>query len=118
MIKLIASEHEEAKALIEWARLHPIASQYLIHNPNEGKRSWREGKKMKEEGLVRGVSDYLLAYPFNGNAGLWIELKRISKSHASEEQKHWIEKMRNVGYKAYFAYGWEHAKELIEDYLR
>jgi len=33
-----------------------------LHIPNEGKRSWAEGKKMKRMGLVAGAPDWLIVW--------------------------------------------------------
>ena len=70
-------------------------------------------------GLKRGVSDYFLAYPVNPFHGLWLELKRTGRrSRVSAEQLMWQERTRKVGYMSVTAYGWEQAKEFIEEYLR
>lgn len=114
---LLPSESQEAASLMQWAALHPICKKYLIHIPNEGLRSVVTGYRLKREGLKKGVSDYFLAYPSNDKGGLWIELKRRQKSRLTPFQSNFIIDMKDVGYGAFVAYGWEDAKNIIENYL-
>ncbi len=116
------STHEDAegRALIKWAKLTPVARDYLIHIRNGGSlRTVREGANFKAQGVLRGVSDYFLAYPSRPYHGLWIELKRTKsyRSKVSSEQLVWLERMQRVGYLTSICYGWWEAKELIERYL-
>jgi|SRR5882762_6874832 len=113
-------EKEEAISLIEWARYHPIVRDHLIHHVNEGKRTAWYGKQKQKEGMRRGISDYFLAYPSNSKYGLWIELKRRNRviSKLTEEQAIWLARMERTGYATGVAYGWEHAVEIIERYLK
>ena len=118
MKNIIALEYQEGINLMQWALYHPIAKNHLIHIPNEGKRSWKEGKKKKQEGIKSGVSDYFLAYPSNNKHGLWIELKRRSKqAKLTENQAIWLVRMEKSGYATKVAYGWEEAKKFILEYL-
>lgn len=111
------TESQEAKWLMEWARLHPICSKYLIKISNEGRRSPREGCRFRLEGLKAGVSDYFLAYPTSRHHGLWIELKRRSKSNVTEQQLWWLTAMQKHNYEAKICYGWEESRETILQYL-
>lgn len=115
---LVPKEDNECMALMEWAHYHSICKKYLIHIANEGKRTPQYGHKLKKMGLKKGVSDYFLAYPHNGYAGLWIELKAHALSRSTPEQIEWIEDMKSVGYQGYIVYDWERAKDLILDYLK
>lgn len=111
-----ATERQEARALMQWASMHPICKYYLLHVPNGGSRNPIEAHNLRLEGVRAGVSDYLLAYPRGGYSGLWIELKRQG-GRATRAQKEWLERMEGVGYRAQVAYGWDEAKSIIEDYL-
>ncbi len=53
-----------------------------------------------------------------GFNGLYIEMKRSVKSLStvSEHQKHWIERLREQGYRVEICYGAEEAKKVIGDY--
>jgi len=47
---------------------------------------------------------------------LFIELKRIG-GRLSSDQKWWIYKLQNNGYRAVVCFGWSDAVEVIEKYL-
>lgn len=127
-------EDQEQKALIQWAELcpHPYLPgtilDYLIAIPNGAHMaSPGHAKKLKDMGMKPGVSDLLLCCPAGGCGGLWIELKRpretfdypggIKRAQRAEQQD-WIGKMKRVGYAGGFAYGWDEARCMIEDYLK
>jgi hypothetical protein len=128
------TERQEARALMQWARLHPICKDYLVHYPmggarptkigKNGQRYCPEGRNLKLEGARAGVSDYFLAYPkevigqaFRRNAGgMWIELKAPT-GRASKAQIEWLERMERSGYVVCLAYGWESARSAIRAYL-
>lgn len=116
---MIATEAQEQRALIKWAQHHPICRNYLVHYPNGGFRNLIEAVNLKRAGAKAGVSDLLLAYPCHGYHGLWIELKRFrNPSRLTKDQQIWLTRMRNVGYVAVVAQGWEVAKSVIEIYLK
>lgn len=75
-------------------------------------------------GLRPGVSDLFIYYPTKTYSGLWLEMKRNKVYTPSERntatwkaQETFQRKAKEVGYAAHFCYGWEHGKEIIEDYL-
>lgn len=106
-------------ALIQWARRHSQIREYLISNRNEGKMSPQAGKRANEMGRIAGVSDLFLALPCHGFHGLWIEMKPSLdvKSVVTKSQNDWIARMIGVGYAGCVCYGWDHAREVIENYL-
>lgn len=84
-------------------------------------------KQKRQNGGRRGWPDMLLAEPKNGLHGLFIELKkagtRLKKKDGTwasshlEEQNEVLNKLQKKGYAAYFAVGFEEAKNIIDDYL-
>lgn len=133
------SEHQIQCAIVEWANNifidHPNGGKvrlgsYLIKITNEGKRSWAQGKKMKAEGLKKGVSDLFFAFPFTRTinsgcaccpdyeerSGLWIELKAKGKK-PNKEQLEFLSAMRDVGYDAVFKDTVNDGIQAIKDYL-
>lgn len=118
MKRIIPLESQEAKTFKSWADYHPIAKHQLIHIANECKTSYQNGKHLKDMGKKKGVSDYFLAYPSNGKAGLWIELKRVCKSvsRITLEQAEWLARCERHGYATFVAYGAEQAIKAVEDY--
>lgn len=113
-------------AIMEWANNtfvdHPLSGKtcigsYLIKIPNEGKRSFHQGKKMKKEGLKKGVSDLFLSFPSKqGFNGFWIELKRKGKQ-PTQDQLDFLVRMIKVGYRADCLYSVEEGIHAIKDYL-
>lgn len=69
------SEESIQKSVIEWINFQPKLRNFVIHIPNEGKRSSRYGKSLKDMGMRPGVSDLFIAMPRHGYYGAWIELK-------------------------------------------
>jgi hypothetical protein len=77
----------------------------------------------------RGFPDLQIMEPRNGYHGLFIELKasdvKMKKVKSDEwltphipEQAEMLEKLRQRGYCAEFAIGWDEAKKLIDNYLK
>lgn len=60
----------------------------MFHVANEGKRSQWQGKKLKLEGVVRGVADLCLAVSRHGFNALYIEMKKPG-GYQFKEQKEW-----------------------------
>ena len=119
-------EDDEQKNLMQWARVARfrgiLVADYLIAIPNGGKRNVKEAGRLKAQGVKAGVSDLFLALPANGFCGLWVELKapRTATSKAgkpSQAQLDWLDRMAQVGYAAQLCYGWEAAKQTIQEYL-
>ena len=51
------------------------------------------------------------------NGGLFIELKRQHGNTTTKNQDTWLADLREQGYAAAVAYGWEHAAKIITDYM-
>ena len=117
----VPTESVEQRNLFAWARLmsgaHPELA-LLYHIPNEGKRSVATGRRMRQEGLKRGVPDICLPVARGGRHGLYIELKRIKGSKVSEEQREWLAALEEQGYAAALCKGWEAAAKVIEEYIK
>ncbi len=123
-------EHDEQVALFFWAEISKNkipALELLLAIPNGAYYGghWSVANKMKEEGVKKGVPDVFLPVPMTylneGNvtdlkAGLWIEMK-AGKNKPSEEQKWWIEKLREMGYRVEVCYSAKDAIHIIEEYL-
>ena len=91
---------------------------FLFSIPNGGKRGIITAKLMQKEGCRSGIPDLMLALPNNHFAGLFIEMKAQTKqARLSDAQKIWINRLNEAGYLAQVTYGFEEAKQLIEDYL-
>ena len=119
----VPSESVEQQNLFRWAAVSaavrwPKEMRMLYHVPNEGKRSQANGARLKAEGLRAGVPDINLDVARGEYHGLRIEMKRRRGGRVSPEQAAWLEALREQGYAAVVAYGWEEAADEIEKYLR
>ena len=114
-------EHDEQTALIDWTMLQCgrwPELKLFYHIPNEGKRSLAAARRLKQEGMKRGVPDNCLPVPRGQYHGLYIELKRVSGGRPTPEQLQWIEDLSAQGYLAVICKGWEEAARVIGRYLR
>lgn len=112
-------EHKEQCALIQWAELaakEEPALKLLFAIPNGGYRNLLTAIKLKKEGVKPGVPDLFLAYPTLEFSGMFIEMKS-KKGVVSEKQKEWMARLKKSGYEVKICYGFDEAKEAIEDYL-
>lgn len=111
------SGHQEA--LFSWAgynmgRMPEL--EYMHHVPNGGKRDRATAVALKRQGVKAGVPDIVLPAARAGYHGLYIELK-AGKNTTTENQRRWLEYLRQQGYYTAVCYGWQKAAELIERYL-
>lgn len=103
-------EQQQCAALIRWAR---IKGWFIFKIENEGKRApWYA----KEQGIVAGVSDYMMPIPKNGKAGLFLEMKAPGRK-PTRKQEVFLELMRRNGYAAGWFDQWTDAAKFIERYL-
>lgn len=109
------SENSIQKAVMEWVRLDPALRMCVIHIPNEGKRTSRYGKSLKDMGMRPGVSDLFIAMPRKGYNGAWIELK--SKNGVlSDTQMEFLDDMKNQNYFTASCHSTEETISLIKWY--
>lgn len=93
------SEEAIQKTVMAYVRMNIILRNVVIHIPNEGKRTKFFGKKLKDLGMVPGVSDLFIAMPRRGFGGAWIELKS-KKGIISQAQEKFILNMTHQNYYA------------------
>lgn len=112
-------EHQEQKALFQWADYmtskHPLLA-LVFAIPNGGDRHPAVAAKLKAEGVKPGVPDLFLPVAKGIYHGLFIEMK-AAKGRPSNVQKEWLRQLAHQGFKTAVCYGWEEAKEVIEEYL-
>jgi hypothetical protein len=113
------SEHHHQVAVINWAKLMERKwpeLRWLHAIPNGGQRNVIVAKKLKAEGVRKGVSDLFLPVARRGFHGLYIEMKRL-KGSPTDEQSHFIAFALEQGYHAGVYHGWEAAIQGIEHYM-
>lgn len=125
------ANHNEAYEDKEWIDEFSLSCEgipqlkwlHAIHNQGHGDAV--RGAKAKAEGVKPGVADLFLPvtklqeYGINSlnYAGLYIELKKLSGSTISSEQKDFREHCEIAGYRHEFCYGWKSARDVIIAYL-
>ena len=118
-IRVIPTEDEEQQFICSWAALmesHYPELKLLYHIPNEGRRSGREGARLKRMGLRRGAADLCLPVARGKWHGLYIELKALD-GRATDEQKQFISDVSAQGYLGRICFGADEAVKLIERYI-
>ncbi len=109
------SEEIIHKTVIEWVNLHPILQRVVLHFPNEGRRTLRFGKLLKDMGMRAGVSDLFIAMGRHGFNGAWIELK--SKGGiVSAVQKEFLDDMSFQNYFTAICWSIDEAINLMDWY--
>lgn len=119
------TERSHQCALFAWAALTGDPRLKWLHAiPNANSQN------QVAEGVRAGVADVFLPYPKYANlpqpsiycAGLYIELKlekrrKEKNGGLSEAQIEFGKYAIDAGYQWYICYGWEEAKQRIEEYL-
>jgi len=80
--------------------------------PNGEKRAITVAKRLKAEGVVRGIPDLFIPQ-FN----LWVEMKRISGGRLSPEQRAMIQYLEGIGQKVIVGKGAADASRQILEFL-
>ena len=112
------SEHTEAVRFMRVVRLHEPkhpALRWLHAIPNGGWRNLTVAKKLKGEGVRRGVHDYCWPYKAGTYPGLFVELKSRG-GQPTKEQRDFAEFVQHQGYMAVFVKGWEDAWKAVCEY--
>lgn len=115
------SEHTEQAAVCDWLD-HYYPNVLYWANINgawlAGSRQQRimQVNKLKAEGYLPGVADLTIAEPRGGYHGMFLEMKTITGS-LSENQEWFLAQVRERGYYAVTAYGYDEAVQYLTDYL-
>ena len=114
-------EHELQVACVEWFRYqYPRLSKRLFAVPNGGYRDRRTAAKLKDEGVISGVSDLILLKPNIHFHALLIEMKVTEKySRQSSEQKEWQKELTSLNeYKYVVCRSIDDFMREVNDYLK
>ena len=118
---VLLEEQEQADLIDKIDRnlhLYPLLA-WLFHIPNGGWRGMRAGRKMKQQGVRKGVPDLALHVARGGYHALFIEMKRAKSvpSDVSVEQRDWHAYLRNAGYYVHVCKGCAHAWRVLVWYM-
>ena len=110
--KTSPSEHSEQVGFINWFRVkYPNVLIFAI--PNGEKRAITVAKRLKAEGVVRGIPDLFIP-----QWNLWVEMKRVSGGRLSPEQKGMIGYLEGIGQKVIVGKGAEDASRQVLEHLQ
>ena len=114
-------EHLEQVAFFQYVDFKLVKKFSFLKNllfavPNGGYRDKREAKRLKAEGVRRGVSDIICLYPSRGFCFLCIEMK-YGKNKQSDNQKIFEAQVNNNGGIYQLAYSSKEAIKILEWYL-
>jgi len=114
-------EHLEQCRVVEWVRQRVDTGAFaeldlLFAVPNGGKRDIRTAKKLKDEGVRRGVPDLMLPVSRGGYGGLFLEMK-VKGGKVSKEQKDFMERVKEQGFFCAVVWDGLEAIELIDSYI-
>ena len=112
-------EREQQDLFIEVGKLIPVypALKLLYAIPNGGYRHQTTANRLKATGVKAGVPDMCLPVARKGYHGLYIELKRADGGRPTDNQKWWIARLEEQGYRAVVLHGCDAAMNEIADYL-
>jgi len=92
-------EHRLQVACVRWFRMqYPHLREMLFAVPNGGRRDEKTGARLKEEGVIAGVSDLILLQRNDNYGALLIEMK-TKTGRQSESQKRWQQTAEEQGYR-------------------
>lgn len=121
------SEHQMYEQIARYLQLQYPDVIYRFDLAADMKLTVGQAAKHKRLHPRRGYPDLFIAESRNGLHALFIELKakgtRLKKKDGTwasshlEEQNEVLNKLQKKGYAAYFAVGFEEAKQIIDDYL-
>lgn len=111
MLLITPTEHAEQVGFVQWFRARfPRVLIFAI--PNGEKRSISVAKRLKAEGVVRGVPDLFIP-----EWRLWVEMKRSKGGRLSPEQKEMITYLEIIGHKTIVGNGAEDASKQVLEWL-
>ena len=106
-IDKLPSEHAEQVTFVNWFRLQ-FPKVLIFAIPNGGLRNAVVAKKLKLEGVIKGVPDLYIP-----SKKIWIEMKRQKGGKLSNDQKRVIKYLEDNGDRVIIGYGFKDAKEQI-----
>jgi len=110
------AETSEQQRVIKWCRASGGEYEKIYSIPNEGKRTGKNGARMKAQGLLAGMPDLCLPVMRDGKGALYIEMKRQGEE-PSDKQWAVINRLRRDGYAVQVCDSYEEALEALRRYV-
>lgn len=113
------TEYLDCLSFYQWTQYQYKLKGLVIKHVNEGKRSKVGGMFLKMIGLTKGLPDYQILLSNKNWHGLFIEMKTKKEKDKKmrSEQIEFIGKLIKNGYYGTFAYGWEEAVKIVNEYM-
>jgi len=114
------NQHESflQQECVKWFRLqYNDIKELLFAIPNGGLRNKITAKKLKNEGVQKGVPDLFLSVPSSEHNGLFIEMK-FGNNKPTIAQKIMMNKLTEQNYKCEVCYSFDGFKQIIKTYLK
>ncbi len=119
------SESIQQQHVVAWFRAqYPGKIIFAIPNAQKllstARNKFAMQRLLAREGLTAGASDLFIAVPTRRHGGLFLEMKAEGSTYKalSIAQCEFMEQIREAGYDAQWAAGFEQAKSIIEDYMK
>ena len=110
-------EHRIQAACVRWFRYqYPSHRNSLFAVPNGGRRDAATGARLKDEGVLPGVSDLILLKPTPEHHALLIEMK-TAKGRQSQSQKDWQQYVERDNYKYVVCHSFDEFRETVTAYM-
>lgn len=97
--------------------LFPKLGKLIFHVPNGGNRNIKEAMRLKDQGVISGVSDIICLVPNGIYSFLCLELK-IDKNDQSDEQKQFQKEVEQSGGLYLVFRSVNEGIELLKEYLQ
>ena len=119
-LKKLNSEDYTQTAFMDFVRVRvePLLpeAKWVHHVPNGGKRTTKEGAKLKRQGVKKGVGDIFFPYySTEGKSGVYIEFKQLG-NYQSESQREFEKYIVNQNYVYKIALTPLEAVSILQDY--
>lgn len=114
-VRYLSGEDKLQKAVIDYVK-YSYPDAFIVHIPNEGKRSRFEQFKFKFLGAVAGMPDVMI---YNSNIeknGLAIELK-YGYNKPTAKQKECMKRLENCNWYVFWSNDFDNIKEKIDNYF-
>lgn len=112
--KVIPTEAQEQIQFVVWLKKKGFR---VSASANGGSRNLLEAMKFKRMGVSAGFPDIEVPLPSGPYHGFYLEMKRQKGGKVSEEQKEWLMYLKEKGYYAELANGFEEAKIKFNYYI-
>ena len=115
--KRTSPEHNLQVRCVVYFRLQ-YPNEMIFAIPNGGQRNVIVAKRLKDEGVVKGIPDLCIPYPSRGFHGLYIEMKAGKRGKVSPEQAQVMNKLNSLGYYCAVCRTFDEFKEEVDRYMK